>query len=177
MSKILVAHKVASCIRRFFDDVNARGDRDLSYDLLLDVDREIRGIIETGPAFLRADDKAIEAQPPWVRWMLHWWIMSVSRASSSPSPLSLPPRRYADEPSLTSSPPRSQTSSSCATASSSGARSATRGSPSRARRPSRRRARSSRSSSRALTCRTSTCGLCVAALLLALLSRRSRVST
>ncbi|GAA5936355.1 hypothetical protein JCM3775_006477, partial [Rhodotorula graminis] len=90
VSKVLVAHKVASCIRRFFDDVNsaatARPDRangagagdHLSYDLLLDVDREIRDIIETGPAFLRADDRAIEAQPPWVRWMLHWWIMSVS---------------------------------------------------------------------------------------------------
>ncbi|GAA5853284.1 hypothetical protein JCM9279_003345 [Rhodotorula babjevae] len=78
VSKVLVAHKVASCIRRFFEDVNSRPDRELSYDLLLDVDREIRDIIETGPAFLRADDKAIEAQPPWVRWMLHWWIMSVS---------------------------------------------------------------------------------------------------
>ncbi|GAA5905433.1 hypothetical protein JCM8208_004277 [Rhodotorula glutinis] len=81
VSKVLVAHKVASCIRRFFDDVNvnSRPDRDLSYDLLLDVDREIRDIIETGPAFLRSDDdKALEEQPPWVRWMLHWWIMSVS---------------------------------------------------------------------------------------------------
>ena len=83
VSKILVAHKVASCIRRFFEDVNSRPDRELSYDLLLDVDSEIRAIISEGPAFLRADECAIEQHPPWVRWMLHWWIMSVSRASLS----------------------------------------------------------------------------------------------
>ncbi|GAA6056079.1 hypothetical protein JCM3770_001957 [Rhodotorula araucariae] len=78
VSKTLIAYKVASCIRRFFEDVNSKPDRERSYKLLLDVDREIRSIISNGPAFLRADDKAVEAQPAWVRWMLHWWIMSVS---------------------------------------------------------------------------------------------------
>ncbi|BGP49118.1 hypothetical protein JCM10450v2_004998 [Rhodotorula kratochvilovae] len=78
VSKLLIAHKVASCIRRFFEDVNSKPDRELSYELLLEVDREIRAIIDDGPAFLKADNDKVDKQPAWVRWMLHWWIMSVS---------------------------------------------------------------------------------------------------
>lgn len=79
MSKIILMKAVASCIRRFFEDINSTGG--LSYDLCLQIDGEVRKIISTAPAYL-APNANISHLPPWVGWMSHYWTMSVQHKSA-----------------------------------------------------------------------------------------------
>ncbi|GAA5835326.1 hypothetical protein JCM5353_006735 [Sporobolomyces roseus] len=76
VTKILFTYQVAACIRRFFEDVNCSTSRGgPSYELCLDVDRQIRAIINDGPAFLKVDHAGSEE---WVKNLRHYYIISVS---------------------------------------------------------------------------------------------------
>ncbi|KAK4704734.1 hypothetical protein P7C70_g1473, partial [Phenoliferia sp. Uapishka_3] len=74
VSKLIISIKVASCVRRFFEDVNSLGG--LSYDLCLQIDREIREIIRTCPSYL-SPDANIRHLPSFVGSFRNYWIMSV----------------------------------------------------------------------------------------------------
>lgn len=76
VSKLITMFKTASCLRRFFEDTdNAQGGA--SYELCLQVDREIRDIIQQAPTYLRPNAD-LESLPPFAQWMNHYFIMSVS---------------------------------------------------------------------------------------------------
>jgi len=84
VTKILFTYQVAACIRRFFEDVNCSTTRGgPSYELCLDVDRQIRAIINDGPSFLKVDHAGSEE---WVKNLRHYYIISVSRQSRSRVP-------------------------------------------------------------------------------------------
>ncbi|KAM0753038.1 hypothetical protein T439DRAFT_323651 [Meredithblackwellia eburnea MCA 4105] len=74
-TKLIISIRVASCIRRFFEDVNSLGG--LSYDLCLQIDREIREIIRACPSYLHADTD-LTHMPQFVASFRDYWIMSVS---------------------------------------------------------------------------------------------------
>ncbi|GAA5918046.1 hypothetical protein JCM6882_008154 [Rhodosporidiobolus microsporus] len=78
VSKILIAFKVAASIRNFFEHVNSRADGDLSYETLLEADREIRRIINEGPAYLSPGSEPEDGDRLWLPWFRRYWIMSVS---------------------------------------------------------------------------------------------------
>ncbi|GAA5925623.1 hypothetical protein JCM1841_004790 [Sporobolomyces salmonicolor] len=78
VSKILLSYQVAACIRRFFEEVNSTLTGEPSYELCLEVDKQIRKIIEDGPGYLKAEGNVEGEYPPWVQWFKHYWIMSVS---------------------------------------------------------------------------------------------------
>ncbi|KAL8279331.1 hypothetical protein RQP46_008368 [Phenoliferia psychrophenolica] len=61
-------------IRRFFEDVNSLGG--LSYDLCLQIDRDIREIISTCPVYL-SPDADVRHLPAFVSSFRNYWIMSV----------------------------------------------------------------------------------------------------
>ncbi|GAA6042322.1 hypothetical protein JCM8097_003844 [Rhodosporidiobolus ruineniae] len=80
VSKILIAYKVAACIRNFFEHVNSSLDSDLSYEKLLEADREIRRIIDEGPAYLKPGNEPDDGglSRGWLPWFKRYWTMSVS---------------------------------------------------------------------------------------------------
>ncbi|BGP17136.1 hypothetical protein JCM10213_005241 [Rhodosporidiobolus nylandii] len=80
VSKVIIAFKVAACIRTFFEHVNCRKDGDLSYEMLLAADREIRRIIDEGPSYLKAGNEPDDggASKLWLPWFKRYWVMSVS---------------------------------------------------------------------------------------------------
>ncbi|GAA6064445.1 hypothetical protein JCM10212_000144 [Sporobolomyces blumeae] len=76
VSKILSTYQVATQIRRFFEHVNCSTNAgEPSYELCIDVDRQIRKIIEDGPGFLKEETPSSEA---WVKHLRHYYIISVS---------------------------------------------------------------------------------------------------
>ncbi|GAA5859897.1 hypothetical protein JCM8547_004378 [Rhodosporidiobolus lusitaniae] len=80
VSKLLVVYKIAAAVRTFFKHVNATPDKDLSYEALLEVDREIRLVIDSAPPFLKKRDETRENDPAYgfVQWLRRYFIMSVS---------------------------------------------------------------------------------------------------
>ncbi|ORY63814.1 hypothetical protein BCR35DRAFT_308781 [Leucosporidium creatinivorum] len=76
VSKLIVLFKTATCVRRFFEDMNS-SNGGLSYDLCLQIDREIREIMLKAPRYLQPDAE-VEGFPPYVAWMRHYFILSVS---------------------------------------------------------------------------------------------------
>ena len=78
VAKILLSHKIAACVRRFFEDVNAANSSGPSYDRALQVDREIRDVLKTAPAWLREAEADVGHLPAWVAWVRHYWPISVN---------------------------------------------------------------------------------------------------
>ncbi|GAA5842874.1 hypothetical protein JCM11251_005834 [Rhodosporidiobolus azoricus] len=78
VSKILIAYKVAATIRTFFEHVNSRSDSDLSYEVLLEADREIRRVINEGPQYLLPEKEPEDGDRLWLPWFRRYWIISVS---------------------------------------------------------------------------------------------------
>lgn len=76
VSKLIVLFKTATCVRRFFEDMNSTNGG-LSYDLCLQIDREMREIMKKAPRYLQADAE-VDQFPPYVAWMRHYFILSVS---------------------------------------------------------------------------------------------------
>lgn len=76
VSKLITMFQTASCLRRFFEDTDsAQGGA--SYELCLQVDREIRDIIQRAPTYLQPNAD-LASLPSFARWMNHYFIMSVS---------------------------------------------------------------------------------------------------
>ncbi|GAA5948642.1 hypothetical protein JCM3765_004953 [Sporobolomyces pararoseus] len=76
-SKIIASSEVAACIRRYFEHVyssTAQGES-ASYEFCLEVDREIRKIIEDGPKFLKVEDPNSEE---WIKHLRHYFVISIS---------------------------------------------------------------------------------------------------
>ncbi|GAA5910394.1 uncharacterized protein JCM6883_002992 [Sporobolomyces salmoneus] len=77
VSKIIATYTVAACIRRYFEHVfsSASQGKSASYELCLEVDREIRKAIEDGPKFLKVEDPNSEE---WIKHLRHYFVISIS---------------------------------------------------------------------------------------------------
>ncbi|GAA5929142.1 uncharacterized protein JCM15063_004064 [Sporobolomyces koalae] len=75
-SKILVTFELAACIRRYYEHVySSTSPGETSYELCLEVDRQIRKIIEESPPYLKAEDPNSE---DWIKHLRHYFVISVS---------------------------------------------------------------------------------------------------
>lgn len=66
VTKLLLSMRIASCVRVFFEGMNVGG---LSYELCLQVDKEIRDTIRAAPHSLQANSE-ISHLPPYIRFMV-----------------------------------------------------------------------------------------------------------
>ncbi|KAL8286362.1 hypothetical protein RQP46_004379 [Phenoliferia psychrophenolica] len=75
VSKLILTMRVASCIRRFFEDINQAGS--MNATLCRMVDTEIRAILATGPSWLQPEIN-IDHLPPFVSWFRRYFLISTN---------------------------------------------------------------------------------------------------
>ncbi|KAK4700764.1 hypothetical protein P7C70_g5474, partial [Phenoliferia sp. Uapishka_3] len=72
-SKTILSLRVASCIRRFYDEISVAGSQKAA--LCKDVDAEIRNILRTAPSFIQPDAN-ISHLPEFVSWLRSYHLIS-----------------------------------------------------------------------------------------------------